>query len=174
MCCLKDANGLEVKSTDGILKILHDFYKELYACSKLSLSQKEIQDFLNGITSLPRITHEIHTLVGPITTNEVQEAIKHLHTGKAPGCDGLTSDFLKFFQDELADVLPMVFNKIYEDKTLSPSQKLDIIILIFKKGDAKLVGNYHLISLTNCDYKILAYILVSHLEDLLPQIIHPN
>ena len=99
LCCLKDASGLEVKSTDGILKILHDFYKELYACSELSPPQKEIQDFLNGITSLPRITYELNNLVGPITTKEVQEAIKCLHTGKVPGCDGLTSDFLKFFQD---------------------------------------------------------------------------
>ncbi len=108
----------------------------------LSLAKKQIQDFLNGITSLPRITHEIHTLVGPITSKEVQDAIKHLCTGKSPGCDLLTSDFLKFFQDELVDVLPMVFNRINEDKSLSPSQKLAIIILIFKKGDAKLVGNY--------------------------------
>ncbi len=31
-----------------------------------------------------------------------------------------------------------------------------------------------LISLTNCNYKILAYILTMYLEELLPSVIHPN
>ena len=46
--------------------------------------------------------------------------------------------------------------------------------MIFKKGDSQLVTNYRPISLTNCDYKILAYILVGRLEDFLPSIIHSN
>ena len=37
-----------------------------------------------------------------------------------------------------------------------------------------LVRNYCPISLTNCDYKILAYVLVGRLEDVLPSLIHPN
>ncbi len=37
-----------------------------------------------------------------------------------------------------------------------------------------MVGNYQHISLTNCDYKILAYILVSYLEDHLLLLIHLN
>ncbi len=174
LCCLKDSNGVEVQTMDGILKILQEFYSELYACNELSLSEKEIEDFLNGIISLPRITYEMNNLIGPITSQEIHNAIKHLRTGKALGCDGLTSNFFKFFQEELADILPSVFNKIYEDCTLSPLQKLAIIILLFKKGDTKIVGNYWPISLTNCDYKILAYILVSCLEDHLPLLIHPN
>ncbi len=36
------------------------------------------------------------------------------------------------------------------------------------------MGNYCPISLTNCDYKILAYILMGRLDDFLPNIIHPN
>ena len=120
--CLKDSNCVEVQSTDGMLKILQEFYSELYACNELSSSEKEIKDFLNGITSLPRITYKMNNLIGPIISKEVQEAIKHLYTRKALGCDGLISDFFKFFQDELVDILPEVFNKIYEDRTLSPSQ----------------------------------------------------
>lgn len=49
-----------------------------------------------------------------------------------------------------------------------------IIILLFKKGDSRLVENYHPISLTNTDYKILAYILTLGLEPHLTDLIHPN
>ena len=49
-----------------------------------------------------------------------------------------------------------------------------IIVLIFKKGDQQFIGDYRPISLSNCDYKILAYILTGRLEDFLPNIIHPN
>ena len=43
---------------------------------------------------------------------------------------------------------------------------------MFKKGDSCQVGNYRPISLTGCDYKILAYILTARLSTHLPDIIH--
>ncbi len=113
-------------------------------------------------------------LVAPISSKEVEAAIKRLHLGKAPGSDGLTADFYKHYSNYWVDILVSVFNEIYDSQELSPSQKLAIITLIFKKGDMALVGNYRPISLTNCDYKILAYILVSQLEISLALLIHPN
>ncbi len=101
-------------------------------------------------------------------------AIKKLCTGKAPGSDGLTTDFYKHFSVEISPILAFVFNEVMENKTLSSSQRLAIITLIFKKGDHQDTANYRPISLTNCDYKILAYILAMCLEGLLPSIIHPN
>ncbi len=49
-----------------------------------------------------------------------------------------------------------------------------IIILLFKKGDPKMLGNYQPISLMNADYKILAYILSDHLSDHLLDVIAVN
>ncbi len=67
-----------------------------------------------------------------------------------------------------------VFNQILEDSSLSPSQKLAIIILIFKKGNPRVATNYRPILLTNCDYKILAYVFVKRIEPFLSEIIHSN
>ena len=107
----------------------------------------------------------------PITSKKVEMAIKKLHPGKAPGLDGLTADFYNHFQEVICDIL---FNAIFEDKTLSWSQWVTIIILLFKKGDSCLVGNYCPISLTNTDYKILAYVLTACLSDHLSDVIHAN
>ena len=46
--------------------------------------------------------------------------------------------------------------------------------MLFKKGDSCLIGNYHPISFTNMDYKILAYVLTTHLSDHLSDVIHTN
>ena len=57
---------------------------------------------------------------------------------------------------------------------LSPLQRLAIIILLFKKGHKTDTSNYRPISLTNCNYKILAYIFSLRLEPYLTGIIHGN
>ncbi len=113
-------------------------------------------------------------LVGPITEKEVLSAILCLRSGKSPGLDGLTSEFYKYFAEQVAPILVKVFNTCFQNKSLTPSQHLAIIILLFKKGDSRLLGNYRLISLTNSDYKILAYILTARLEEHLTDVIAVN
>ncbi len=46
-------------------------------------------------------------------------------------------------------------------------------MLLYKKGNVLEVGNYRPISLTNVDYKILAYVLLSHMQPFLDNFIHP-
>ncbi len=91
-----------------------------------------------------------------------------LKFGKAPGSDGLTANFYKQFSDLLAPILYKVFNDAFQHKTLTTTQYLAIIILLFKRGHQQMLTNYRPISLTNVDYKILAYILTAHLSDQLP------
>ena len=86
----------------------------------------------------------------------------------------MTAEFYKHFADILAPILTKVFNKCFEQSALTNSQRLAIIILLFKKGDSLLLGNYRPISLTNSDYKILAYILTIRLEDHLTDVILVN
>ncbi len=56
---------------------------------------------------------------------------------------------------------------------LTATQKIAIRVLLFKKGDSHDVGNYRPISLTNVDYKILAYILLAHFQPFIDEIVHP-
>ncbi len=113
-------------------------------------------------------------MVGPITEEEVLTAITYLRPGKSPGSDGLTAEFYKHFADLLVPILTKVFNECFGQSALTTSQRLAIIILLFKKGDSLLLGNYRPISLTNSDYKILAYILTMRLEDYLADVMLVN
>ncbi len=139
----------------------------LYANSDVKMDN-EIQWFLAAIPSLPRIMQDTTGLVQPISITEVEAAIQALWNGKSLGSDGLTSKFFKHFEQELSVILCDVFNAVLQTGLLSDSQKLAVIILLFKKGNAHHLGNYRPISLSNADYKILAYILTARITPILP------
>lgn len=54
------------------------------------------------------------------------------------------------------------------------SQRLFLITLLFKKGDPQTLNNYRPISLTNNDYKIIAFIFDNRLQNILDKTIHIN
>ena len=170
---LYNSTGQVVSDTESILQVLKDFYTDLYSAEVLSPTKPEIQSFLDNIPSIPKIIGTIN-ITEKITAEEVELVTRRLHTGKAPSYDGLTADFYIHFAEDIYDCLALVFNQILQDGSLTESQKLAIIVLLFKKGDPLLVTNCRPISLTNCDYKLLAYILVGRIEEHLPMIIHPS
>ena len=163
----------EVNETESVLTAIMDFYSDLYACHD-QCSEAEIQQFLNEIPSLPWVMQDSAALTVPITSTDIVEAIASLWLGKSPGCDGLTAEFYKAFEDSLTSILTKVFDHVWHNKSLSPSQKVAIIILLYKKGDAKLLANYRPMSLTNADYKILAYVLTAWLTSYLTDVIAVN
>ncbi len=164
-------NNVETNDNEEILGEIHDFYHALYSCRE---TPSNLNKFLESIPSLPKVVGDCTPLTNSITTNEIESAIKKLRLNKSPGCDGLTAEFYQHFIQELAPILCEVFNKIFEDKRLTDTQKIAIIVLIFKKGDNRLLGNYRPILLTNANYKILAYILLQRLEEHLPFLISPQ
>jgi hypothetical protein len=58
---------------------------------------------------------------------------------------------------------------------MSQTQILSLITLLLQKGDPKILGNYRPISLTNTDYKILAFFLAKkNLQNILNKTININ
>ena len=54
------------------------------------------------------------------------------------------------------------------------SQRTAVISLLHKKGDETSLKNYRPISLTNTDYKIIAFIFAKRLQNILTGIINEN
>ncbi len=104
----------------------------------------------------------------------MQQSIKMCEIEQIPGLDGIMAEFYIKFWDEICDVTVRSFNESYDDGQLSESQRSAVISLIFKKGDAQLLTNYRPISLTNCDYKILAFCLANRIQSVIHTIVHPS
>ncbi|MGL4484778.1 MAG: RNA-directed DNA polymerase, partial [Anaerovoracaceae bacterium] len=129
--------------------------------------------FFFFLIELPSITeHQKLALNGPILREEVLTAIRSLQTGKAPGQDGLSSEFYAEFLDILVYPLLEMFNYSLENGTLPTSLREANISLLLKKGkQPEDCASYRPISLLNSDFKILSKILATRLEGLLPQLI---
>ncbi|PZC72397.1 hypothetical protein B5X24_HaOG211241 [Helicoverpa armigera] len=103
----------------------------------------------------------------PIETTEVIEALKILKSEKSPGSDNITNEALKTAASTLALPLTVLFNKILQ-KAETPSQWSESeIILIYKKGDPRDVGNYRPISLLPCLYKLFSGIINKRISTVL-------
>jgi len=108
----------------------------------------------------------------PISLEEVQQAINQLKNNKSPGCDGLSSEFYKFFIAELSPFLLKVFIESIENEYLPTSLTQGITVLIPKPNKDKLfLVNWRPICLLNNDYKILALLLARRLRSVLDSII---
>ena len=136
---IQDAKG-EIVKGDRVLTVLKNFYQDLYS-ERNVCDKHEMSAFLADIPNIPKIAPE-EIDGGEIKEEEVLAAIDKLNIGKAPGSDGLTAEFYKKFHAETAVILTRVFNEAMSLGALSPSQRLAIIILLYKKGQKDLAGNY--------------------------------
>ena len=154
MLALKDSNGEIVKCRDRMLKIAEEFYAELYA-SKTSVT--------------PITTSVEYTEIPEITTSEVTFALNHMKRGKAPGDDDITTDLLKDAGEDLYQKLAQLFTKCLKEKKVPESFGVGIVILLYKKGDNKELGNYRPITLLSVIYKVFSKIITNRLTQTLDE-----
>ena len=98
-----------------------------------------------------------------------------MKNGKTPGSDGFSVEFYKMFWTSIKELVLESFYFAYDLGELSIDQKRGVIKLLPKKDKIlKFLKNWRPISLLNTDYKILAHVLASRLQMVLPDIIHPD
>ena len=142
------------------------YYSELYKIRNPKRSY--IEDYLSKITNLPTLFCDSQEQCKvKITNSESQQAIKLMKNKKAPGSDGLTIEFYKTWTD-ISDTLIDSFIESFNVGHLSFSKNISISSLIFIKGNPeKLKKIYSPISLTNVDYRILAFTLALRLQNVI-------
>ena len=103
------------------------------------------------------------------------KAVSIMNTGKSPGYDGFPVGYYKEYIDILAPVLVKVYQMAFEIGHMPPTFNEALISLIPKRD--RIItdpSNFKPISLLNLDFKIRTKVLSLQLQQVLPNIVHPN
>lgn len=99
----------------------------------------------------------------PITYEELDDALKSMAPGKAPGLDQINASFFKNLSPLWLSFLLNFFNIILSSESLPDAWSKAAMILFHKKGDTNDPLNYRGIALINTIAKIFTKILCSRL-----------
>ena len=169
---LKTDNNTYTTDKD-ILDCAATFYGKLYQST--NPCKKDIDNYLKQIKAEKKLSvEESNSCDGKISYDECKTIIKLMKDNRAPGLDGISVEFYKTFWHIFGELIVASYNEAYDNGSLSESQKCAVISLIFKKGNKQDIGNYRPISLTNVDYKILAFVLANRIQNVIKSIINPS
>ena len=134
------------------------FPKRIQGKIDFEQNRELFDNFCCDITT-PKLSEAKQALCeGLITTNEAGCALSKMNNDSAPGIDGLTASFYKFFWINIEYMVMASFNEAFQNGKLFVSQRRAAITLIHKDKNLTKdeLYNYWPISLTNTDCKILA------------------
>lgn len=107
-----------------------------------------------------------------LTWAEVRAALRRTPRGKAPGLDGIASDFYKLMQADTDMASPMartvfrLLERAFETGTLPRTWNTSVIVPVPKRGDMTDCSNYRGISLINTLAKVLATVVAARVADI--------
>ena len=140
-------NGETTKDREEILSICSDFYKKLYA----------------------KTVEKPQDLVEKSPDKEIENTLKSLKKGKAPGIDNITSDILKLGGKEVIKALETIFNEILESQETPETWREAKMIILHKKGERRDIKNYRPVSLLSHTYKLFTRAIQNRMEKVLDE-----
>lgn len=171
---LKTEKGTIVKNETEILKEIANYYENLFSAKTKKLNT-DINAYLSSVELTDRLSDKDQIFCDKnISEYEIETAISKLHIGKSPGLDGLTPEFYKHFWTSLKRPFCNMLNETFSKGQLPDSLKTAVVTLLYKKDSKEMLKNYRPISLTNYDYKILAFVLSARIQKIIHKLISRN
>ncbi|KAJ3586500.1 hypothetical protein NHX12_012898, partial [Muraenolepis orangiensis] len=138
MSCLKLPGGRVTSSPEEMRDHAMDFYTNLFGGEQCSIEGRE--EILEG---LPQLSPEEKAALDlELTLEELTGAVNQMASGRAPGIDGLSGEFLKHFWGVLGADLRGVFAECFRTGSLPVSCRRAVLSLLPKKGDLALLKNW--------------------------------
>ena len=168
MTCLELPGG--GVTTDPVLMRSHaiNFYTNLFGAEHCD--DACVVELLEELPCLSSAEKE--SLDTELSYEELTAAMGQLNSGRAPGIDGLTTDFFKCFWEWIGPDFYEVIKACYIDGCLPVSCRRAVLSLLPKQGDLALLKNWRPVALLCTDYKVLSRALSNRLKDYLEILVH--
>ena len=169
--CLIGKDGEQIYEQESILKMIGEFYCNLYKSK--DVNQKDIDDLLGSVNFDNMLSDEDKRFMDQMPSlNEFDEVVKIPKDNKSPGLDGISIEFYRKFWTQIRDMYFSVIVESWNDKTLPESTRTSVLSTLFKSNNRKYLDNYRPLSLSNCDYRILALLFAKRLETVLHKLVN--
>ncbi|KAK3010138.1 hypothetical protein RJ639_011795 [Escallonia herrerae] len=166
--CIKNNEGVWIKGTKQIGNCFNEHF--------LSISTSFNPSFPLDLENLfqPVLSEADHEMLCAILSDsKIGMILRNLGTTKAPGPDGMTSVFYKFYWSTMkSDVINSV-KSFFIGRHLLKEQNHTHVALIPKLENSSSVNHFCPISLCNTSYKLISKILASCLQFVLNKLISP-
>ena len=170
---LKQEDGTKTSETREILSEMGNFYENLYASQ--NMDSELMSTFLDDVHITSKLSEEQKLFMDrKPEPDEMKKVIEAMKINKSPGIDGIPVEFYKVFWNSIEKLFSNMVQESWENNALTTSMNTGILTLIHKGGDHENLKNYRPISLTNCDYKIIAFVFAERLQHVISDIIHTD
>eukprot|EP00253_Pinus_taeda_P030007 PITA_30007 len=169
---IQNEQGAKIETHEGIESEFLNYFKQAHQEPNID-KMPAIDKILRNIPKLISEEHN-HLLLIPVDLQKVEEAVRQLKAGKAPGPDGFTSNFFHNFWDLIKLEIWQVVEESRTLRWMFPGLNATFIALIPKEAELSTPDKYRPIALCNIIYKIVSKIIASRLKLLLPLIISPE
>ena len=170
---LKNDQNEIVRTNKEILSEIGKFYSNLYTSKNIELNK--IENYLSDVTELPTLSEQQKVqLEKPLSKDEFSKIIKILKPNKSPGYDGIPNEFYQTFWDDIQTMFMSMINESWEEGSLPSTMNTSILSLIHKGESRDDISNYRPISLTNTDYKLVAFVFSNRLQNVIASIVNPD
>lgn len=157
---MKDKNGTERYQNEEILKIIKEFYEELYKndTEELNGENSELEQNTNRSAQIENVE--------PILKDEIEWAVEGMKDSKAGGSDGIMIEQIKAGGKTVINALQKLFNRCLEDRKVPKEWLQSKLVLLKKKGSGKDIKNYRPLSLLQVSYKIFTKIIINRMDSI--------
>ena len=126
-----------------------------------------------SIENLPQhpVQNEMNNLP---TREETEKAIRTLKPGKAAGPDGVPPDIFLYGGQAVLEAMHELVCRMWTNEVVPQTLRDANIVILFKKGDRSICGNYRGISLLAAAGKILSKVLLNRLSTCIAESVLPE
>lgn len=149
---IKDKQGNLLTNEEEIMERWKEYFKEMLEHNKEQEKEKDQERSSTSEQNLDIINEEPSSK--DISRDELEEAIKTLRLGKAPGKDTISPEMIKYMGEVGKEKLLQLMNNILKAKRVPKDWKSGIIVPLYKKGDRRECSNYRGITLLSTPGKI--------------------